>query len=96
MKLFVKLLANTMMLLLISCSSELEEEFPSNGELPVPVHLAIAEVNPLTRAVVNSIGDISFSTLGIYEVMAAQPVLFPGRQLPFSPMRYPAVLMETS
>lgn len=69
MKLFVKLLANTMMLLLISCSSELEEEFPSNGELPVPVHLAIAEVNPLTRAVVNSIGDISFSTLGIYEVI---------------------------
>lgn len=46
----------------------MDEEFPRKDELPVPIRLAISEVNPYTRAVVNSIGDISVSTLGIYEV----------------------------
>lgn len=55
--------------MLASCSNDIEEEFPCNGELPVPVQLAVAEVSPLTRAVVNNIGDININTLGIYEVL---------------------------
>lgn len=46
----------------------MDEEFPHKEELPVPIRVAIAEVNPLTRTVVNSIGDININTLGIYEV----------------------------
>lgn len=69
MSLSVRLLASTLLLLLTSCSSDMEEEFPTDGELPVPVRLAVAETNPRTRAVVNNIGDISATNLGIYEVV---------------------------
>ncbi|MDD3039249.1 fimbrillin family protein [Bacteroides sp.] len=77
MNLFVKHLAGTI-LLLTSCSNYTEEELLVNVELPVPVQLTVAEVNPHTRAVVNNIGDISVSSLGIYEVAEGKtPGTFP-------------------
>lgn len=68
MKSSVRLLVGMILLLLTNCSNDFEEEFPINGELPVPIRLAITEVNPQTRTIVNSMSDISVSNLGIYEV----------------------------
>lgn len=68
MNLPVRLLTSMMLLLLTSCSNDMDEEFTDNRELLVPVRLAISEINPNTRAVVNGIGDITASNLGIYEV----------------------------
>lgn len=55
-------------LLLVSCTNDMDEELFCREELPVPITLAVAEANPFTRSVVNGIGDISVSSLGIYEV----------------------------
>lgn len=68
MKQFALLLASITLLLLLGCSNDIDEEFPGNEELPIPIRLAVAETNRHTRAIVNSIGDINVNTLGIYEV----------------------------
>lgn len=68
MKLSIRLLTGIALLSLTSCGNDLEEEFPACEELPVPVRLAVAEMNPKTRAIVNTISDITASSLGIYEV----------------------------
>lgn len=50
------------------CGNDMDGELLDNGGLPVPIRLAVAHTDGRTRAVVNSINDISAGTLGIYEV----------------------------
>lgn len=68
MKPFIGTLIAILPLLSVSCDKDLDEVFFNSEEHSVPIHLAIAEDNPHTRSIVNSINDISVSTLGIYEV----------------------------
>lgn len=46
----------------------MDEELLREEEFPIPIQLAIAEVGPRTRSVVNNINDINVNTLGLYEV----------------------------
>ena len=68
MKQSALLLASVTLLLLFSCSDDINEELVYNEELPVPIRLAVSETDSRTRAIVNSISDISVNALGIYEV----------------------------
>lgn len=68
MRLFVHISIVMAALSTASCSSDPDEELFSRELYPVPVRVAVSDVWEGTRAVVNSINDISVSSLGIYEV----------------------------
>lgn len=68
MKFPVRILIAIISLLSASCHSDMDEVLFGGEGHSVPICLSVAEGAPHTRAIVNSISDISVSSLGIYAV----------------------------